>query len=451
MEPIGRIYGEVVGSDFKFASRKYYSCKYVRTQNRHDDSIIIGKVTEVRVKNHFLERPEIIRYIDDTMDYERDTIYSYSVLAIGAIRNGKLTRDRAYALPGMPVTTASANELAQVYGIENTDIKVGYLRDARECTVCLEVNKIFRPHMTVIGRTGSGKSYFVKGIIKKLQGVRYFVFSPSDEYNNVPENKDEKVCNEIVLPLLVENIRYYLGLNISEELILQKIPFDDHIYSTQEIIKEIIAYYDKKQKGDHEQLKLNLGQIDEKDVQIPQYAQSLIQKFRSIRNLKFSKEVSKQISIKNSTIFDMSACTQLEQECIINYYLYRILQACKKTKESSRKKNIIFIEEAHNFVPSMKSTLCKTSIVNLAREGRKYDISLCFITQRPRNFDQTALSQSSNKVIFSLPHPDDIKHIMEDAVYYHTEMGNIIQRQRQGQCVIIGDAFESELETEILF
>ena len=55
MEPIGRIYGEVVGSDFKFASRKYYSCKYVRTQNRHDDSIIIGKVTEVRVKNHFLE------------------------------------------------------------------------------------------------------------------------------------------------------------------------------------------------------------------------------------------------------------------------------------------------------------------------------------------------------------------------------------------------------------
>lgn len=103
------------------------------------------------------------------MDYERDTIYSYSVLAIGAIRNGKLTRDRAYALPGMPVTTASANELAQVYGIENTDIKVGYLRDARECTVCLEVNKIFRPHMTVIGRTGSGKSYFVKGIIKNYK------------------------------------------------------------------------------------------------------------------------------------------------------------------------------------------------------------------------------------------------------------------------------------------
>ena len=142
----------------------------------------------------------------------------------------------------LKIAGQSANELAQVYGIENTDIKVGYLRDARECTVCLEVNKIFRPHMTVIGRTGSGKSYFVKGMIKKLQGVRYFVFSPSDEYNNVPENKDEKVCNEIVLPLLVENIRYYLGLNISEELILQKIPFDDHIYSTQEIIKEIIAY-----------------------------------------------------------------------------------------------------------------------------------------------------------------------------------------------------------------
>ena len=66
-------------------------------------------------------------------------------------------------------------------------------------------------------------------------------------------------------------------------------------------------------------------------------------------------------------------------------------------------------------------------------------------------FDQTALSQSSNKIIITIPHPDDISHIMNDAVYYHSEISKVIQKQKQGQCVIIGDAFRGEIEAKIEF
>ena len=157
------------------------------------------------------------------------------------------------------------------------------------------------------------------------------------------------------------------------------------------------------------------------------------------------------VALKKSMVFDMSGYSQIEQECILNYYLYRIYQRCKKQKNLSAGKYIIFIEEAHNFVPSVKSTLCKDIIVKLAREGRKYGIGLCFITQRPRNFDQTALSQSSNKVVFSVPHPDDARYVLDDAVYFNPELGPLLQSQRQGQCVVIGDAFRSELELQIHF
>ena len=40
---------------------------------------------------------------------------------------------------------------------------------------------------------------------------------------------------------------------------------------------------------------------------------------------------------------------------------------------------------------------------------------------------------------------------MNDAVYYHSEISKVIQKQKQGQCVIIGDAFRGEIEAKIEF
>lgn len=115
------------------------------------------------------------------------------------------------------------------------------------------------------------------------------------------------------------------------------------------------------------------------------------------------------------------------------------------------KKQIVVLEEAHNYVPSTKSTVCKEIIVRLAREGRKYGISLCFVTQRPRFFDQTALSQSGNKIIFSLSNQDDIKHITEDLSVYRSELTREIQNQRVGECVVAGEAYHDILGVKINF
>lgn len=451
MIQIGRVYGEVIGSKFTFASEEYYEKIYVQISG-NDNKVLIGKIIGKRIVNKFLSSPNVIKYIDNAMDLQRNTIYIYEAVAIGTIENGMICADNIPALPGTAVYEADDEMVALVYGIHVTEIKIGYLRNVSSCEVFLDMNLIFNPHMTVIGKTGSGKSYFVKGLLKQMSKQTFYVFSPSDEYNFVTEKENTELCNDILLPLRVENLAHYLNLNLTEETILQKIKFEaNKVYSVREITAAIIMYYKATNRNQGVQMSLNFLDQTEQEIQLPQYALTLIQKLKNVENLKFTRRPSEAVSLKKSVIFDMSEYSQVEQECILNYYLYRIYQRCKKEKGESVKKHFIFIEEAHNFVPSVKNTLCKDIIVKLAREGRKYGIGLCFITQRPRNFDQTSLSQSSNKVVFSVPHPDDAKYVLDDAVYFNQELEPMIQSQKQGQCVVIGDAFRSELELRVEF
>lgn len=451
MTEIGRIYGDVIGSKFTFATLTYYPKTYIQV-NGENDKLLLGKITEKRVMNKFLSSPQVVKYIDESMELHRDTIYIYEVTVIGTVENEMICMEDIPALPGTAVYAANEKMVSLIYGIEDTKLKIGFIRNMNECTVFFNINKIFNPHMTVIGKTGSGKSYFVKGLLHQISQQIFYVFSPSDEYNEIAKKGECGQYNEIILPLNIENLTHFLSLNLSEESILQKIDFEgSKIYTVQEIIATLLTHYKTVSRERQGQMKLDFGEPEEHDIKLPHYALSLIQKLKNIKNIKFAKRPADILPINKSSIFDMSEYSQIEQECILDYYLYRIYQKCKKTTTKSRKKHIIFIEEAHNYVPSVRNTLCKDILVKLAREGRKFGICLCFITQRPRNFDQTALSQSSNKVVFSVPHPDDIKYVLDDAVFYNPELGPTIQRQRQGQCVIIGDAFRSELEVQVRF
>ena len=60
-------------------------------------------------------------------------------------------------------------------------------------------------------------------------------------------------------------------------------------------------------------------------------------------------------------------------------------------------------EEAHRYVPvnpHLGFEPCKRAIAKIAKEGRKYGVSLCIVTQRPAEIDPTILSQCNT--VFAL-------------------------------------------------
>lgn len=452
-EMIGNVYGEVLGETFTFAAKEYFDGNFVKIKEKEsgDSAELVGEVISRGISNKYLSSPEVVKFLDDEMDIQRYTIYTYTVSCMGVVENGKLMEKRMPAIPGKKVFRAESELVEIIYGLAAGDYKVGYLRKMPSCVVKLSTEQLFKPHLFVVGKTGSGKSFFTKHFLSMIE-EDVWIFAPSNEYNDVELRTKIKKSTEFVLDLNVDSISYYINLNATEEMILKGINFEkEKVYTVWQIIETVKDYYRKKKRNRGGQMVLDFADEQEMDLELPNYANTLIEKLRKILNLKFSNNAKEKQKFKESAVFDLGGYNQLEQECIINSYLYKLLQGIKKTKPENRKKQIVVLEEAHNYVPSVKSTICKEAIVRLAREGRKYGISLCFITQRPRFFDQTALSQSGNRIIFSLPNQEDIKHITEEISMNRSELLGAIQKQKVGECVIAGDSYNENLEIKIKF
>lgn len=452
MKSIGRIYGEIIGEEITFASKDFYDGNYamiIEDEQLENSPKLICEVSERSVHNKFFSTPDVIKYIHNNIDLKNDVVYTYKIKKIGVIENKKLSFKYFNAIPGKNVYDVDEDSVGLVCGIEKNGVKIGYLKKMPNCPVRLEPNKIFNPHMFIVGRTGSGKSFFTKRFLSDINEF-FWIFSPSDEYNDLCCDENRQFFNKFVLDFDLDKISFYADLNASEENILRRISFDDQmVYSYKDIVGGICDYYTKKINFQSQQTLFDYD--NDAETVLPAYANSLIKKLKSIRHLKFSKNKELCTMPTNSAVFEIGEYTQFEQECIINYYMYDLSFRRNKSKPGDIKKHIIIIEEAHNYIPSTQKSLCKSILVKLSREGRKKGISLCFITQRPRFFDQTALSQSGNKIIFALPNPDDVKHILEDITVYKPELSVKIPNQRIGECVIVGNAFNDALETVIQF
>ena len=78
----------------------------------------------------------------------------------------------------------------------------------------------------------------------------------------------------------------------------------------------------------------------------------------------------------------------------------------------------IVCEEAHRYIPVNSEAgfePCKRAIAKIAKEGRKYGVSLCIVTQRPAEIDPTILSQCNTVFALRMSNDRD-QQIVQSAV-----------------------------------
>jgi DNA helicase HerA-like ATPase len=105
----------------------------------------------------------------------------------------------------------------------------------------------------------------------------------------------------------------------------------------------------------------------------------------------------------------------------------------------------IFCDEAHLYIPH-KNTAGATDDISIqiferiAKEGRKYGVSLVVVTQRPSEVNKTILSQCSNFVAMRLTNSDDqavIKKLLPDSL---GGFSDILPTLDTGEALVVGDA-----------
>lgn len=156
----------------------------------------------------------------------------------------------------------------------------------------------------------------------------------------------------------------------------------------------------------------------------------------------------------NITVIDLSGVpfevlsitVSLISRLIFEYgYIYKRLRCAKDPNEKINNDVPILLvyEEAHKYVPNSelsKFRSSKTSIERIAKEGRKYGVTLLLASQRPSEISETIFSQCNNFIAMRLTNPVDqsyVKKLLPDS------LGSLVDKMtsfRQGEALLVGES-----------
>ncbi|WP_243679539.1 ATP-binding protein [Vulcanisaeta souniana] len=108
-------------------------------------------------------------------------------------------------------------------------------------------------------------------------------------------------------------------------------------------------------------------------------------------------------------VLDLSGLDLIDQQALVALVLNKVF-----TTSATRRNKPVFIvvEEAHNYAPSVGSSLSTSTLVKIAREGRKFGVGLCIISQRPSKVHPDVLSQCLTQVFKRIINPPiDLKYV----------------------------------------
>lgn len=156
----------------------------------------------------------------------------------------------------------------------------------------------------------------------------------------------------------------------------------------------------------------------------------------------------------NVTILDLSGVpfevlsitVSLISRILFDYGYYYKRMRCAMHPDEAVNNDIpllLVYEEAHKYVPNSdlsRYRASKQSIERIAKEGRKYGVTLLLSSQRPSEISETIFSQCSNFLALRLTNPNDqhyVKRLLPDG---EASLVEKLPSLRVGECLLVGDA-----------
>lgn len=154
----------------------------------------------------------------------------------------------------------------------------------------------------------------------------------------------------------------------------------------------------------------------------------------------------------NVTVIDLSGVpfevlsitVSLISRILFEYgYYYKVLRSGAGEKINNDVPILLVYEEAHKYVPNSELTkyrASKMSIERIAKEGRKYGVTLLLSSQRPSEISETIFSQCSNFLAMRLTNPSDQSYV---ARLLPDTLGNLSDKLPTlgaGEALLIGES-----------
>jgi hypothetical protein len=136
-----------------------------------------------------------------------------------------------------------------------------------------------------------------------------------------------------------------------------------------------------------------------------------------------------------ANVIDLGQVDEDYGDVIVSHVLRKVLH---KRKNKEIPPVFCVLEEAHVLAPVYRPTLSKYWIDRIAREGRKFGVGLCLVSQRPKSLDQNSLSQANNAIIMRLIEPSDQRHVQQASERLSDDLLSQLTSLNIGEGIILG-------------
>lgn len=477
-------------NDFKIAEEKLKIGSYIEVSDNDNCKLM------AIIENFSIE-------IKGNESSERRYILEASPLGIISNGNFERGGDNI-SIPPKDVKPAKKEDIISIFSsLTNSDDKkftFSTLSSDHSIPIPVDGNKFFNRHIAIVGSTGSGKSNSVakilqnaisskKGTYDGLNNSHIVIFDIHSEYKSAFPNANYIDIDNLVLPYWLLNSDELQELfidteandhnqrNVFKESVVNskkmhfegneeqknRIHFDSPLFfEINEILKDVKEKNEEMVQGARD---MKAGPLNGK---LTNFVSRLENKINDKRLEFLLGEKSKNITFKatlknligynkensNVTIIDLSGVpfdvlnitVSLISRILFEYgYYYKKIRFSQNPNETINNDVplLLVYEEAHKYVPNSdlsKYRASKESIERIAKEGRKYGITLLLASQRPSEISETIFSQCNNFIAMRLTNPNDqnyVKRLLPDTF---GELINKMPSLKVGEALLIGDA-----------
>lgn len=387
------------------------------------------------------------------------------------------------------VFEATSQDVALIFGDEKDASKkyftIGSPLDM-DTPVCINLDKLTERSTGIFGKTGTGKTFLTRLVLAGLLHTRKavtLIFDMHSEYGLQARQENahqmfvkglktlfpDRVAIFSLDPIStrkrggaadVELVLYYHDVHVEDILSLQ---YELNLHAT-----AVEAAYLISAKYKQAWLQVLLQQTDLKEFAQhlgahPESIAALYRKLKRIERFPFFKPVSEGLAAKEHSVIDQmmeyinhgtSVCVEFGNYTSSFCYLLisniitrrihseyierteRFLGSQKKEDEPV--KLMICIEEAHKF---LNPSAAKQTIFGIiAREMRKYYVSLLVVDQRPSGIDPDVLSQLGTKIVAQLSDEKDIQGVLTGIHNAQTLRSVLATLDSKKQALLMGHA-----------
>jgi len=461
-ERIGIIYGDTTSTAFAFASNKQINrLDYVYVV--HEGKKVLAQIREVRrisklsFEKVFLEE---IREEDEKISAAADVI-GYSG------RNG-LCVPRTPFKQGDYVYKADEEIVREVLGLGKKGAYIGLLKDM-DIKVYLDINTLLQKHVSVLAKSGSGKSYAMGVIVEELidHGVPVVIIDPHGEYPSMIHPNLDKKEIEMMKRFEVRpkgyggNIVQYSPGNESnpdciplhlDEINLELNDLMDVMSSKITGVQKGILYQAIKEVKERKRIYLLEDIIEELKRAKSSAKWNLIPQLEELNDMGLfsadSTPIDELVQKGKCSIINFRGIPPHIQDVVVSHLLTKLFEERKK---NSIPPFVVVIEESHRYCPErgQGGAISSEIIRTIASEGRKFGMGLAIVSQRPARVEKNVVSQCNTQIILKTTNPNDVKAIVASVEGLTQGAADEIQRLPIGMAIVSGLPINAPLFVEV--